>query len=212
MEVVILNFDKLKGLMREKKVTRFNPYSPGFSIYLDKKTKKYGGNKMREIKRVHGQILRKELKEMKAMESEYDTLQEKLDSIFDIIYLEHDKTREEISVLMAETNEIGKVLEGLREKLNVLQLFRDVENGEQEDSEDVEIEKNEHLTTLQMVTTYKKFLHKKGVDTLGGRGSYKELEVLEKFVIENDKLPENFESMGQNEQKNYIIEHGIFQQ
>ena len=38
------------------------------------------------------------------------------------------------------------------------------------------------------------------------------MEVLEKFVIETKKLPENFEFRSQNEQKNYIIENGIFQQ
>ena len=63
-----------------------------------------------------------------------------------------------------------------------------------------------------MVITFKKFLHKKGVDTLGGRGTYKKMEVLEKFVIENKKLPENFGFMKQNEQKNFIVENGVFQQ
>ena len=167
---------------------------------------------MNEIKRVNGQVLRKELKEMEKMSAEYDTLQAKLDSIFDIIYLDHNKTQEERNILMAETNEIGKVLVELREKLNILQLFTDIEDGEQEDNQDIEIEKNGAFTALNLVVTYKKFLHKKGVDTLGGRGNYKKMEVLEKFVIETKKLPENFESMKQNEQKNFIIENGIFQQ
>ena len=63
-----------------------------------------------------------------------------------------------------------------------------------------------------MIITFKKFLHKKGVDTLGGRGEYKKMEVLEKFIIETKKLPQNFEFMKQNEQKNFIIENGVFQQ
>ena len=167
---------------------------------------------MGEIKRVNGQILRKELAEMGRLNIYYDLLQDKLDSIFDIIYLHHNKTREEIDSLMVETNEIGKVLVELREKLNILQLFKDIEDGEQEDNQDIAIEKNGNFTTLEMVITFKKFLHKKGVDTLGGRGEYKKMEVLEKFTIENKKLPENFESMKQNEQKNFIIENGIFQQ
>ena len=167
---------------------------------------------MGEIKRVEGQILRKELKEMEALNAEYDTLQDKLDSIFDIIYLDHNKTHEEINALMIETNEIGEVLVELREKLNILQLFTDIEDGEQEDNQDIILEKNGNFTTLELVITFKKFLHKKGVDTLGGRGNYKKMEVLEKFVIETRKLPENFESMKQNEQKNFIIENGIFQQ
>ena len=167
---------------------------------------------MKEIKRVDGQILRKELKEMGRLTIYYDMLQDKLDSIFDIIYLSHNKTHEEINVLMIETNEIGKVLVELREKLNILQLFKDIENGEQEDNQDIEIEKKGNFTTLNLVITFKKFTHKKGVDTLGGRGEYKKMEVLEKFVIESKKLPENFESMKQNEQKNFIIENGIFQQ
>ena len=167
---------------------------------------------MGEIKRVDGQILRKELKEMEKMNAEYDMLQAKLDSIFDIIYLHHDKTQEEINILMAETNEIGEVLVELREKLNILQLFKDIENGEQEDNQDIDIEKNGNFTTLNLVITFKKFVHKKGKDTLGGRGTYKKMEVLEKFVIETKKLPENFESMKQNDQKNFILENGIFQQ
>ena len=164
---------------------------------------------MGEITRVDGQILRRELKEMGRLAIYYDLLQDKLDSIFDIIYLNHNKTREEINVLMVETNEIGKVLVELREKLNILQLFRDIEDGEQEDNQDIVLEKNGNFTTLEMVITFKKFLHKKGGL---GSGSYKKMEVLEKFVIENKKLPENFEFMNQNEQKNFIIENGTFQQ
>ena len=164
---------------------------------------------MGEIKRVNGQILRKELKEMGRLTIYYDLLQDKLDSIFDIIYLHHNKTREEIDSFMVETNEIGKVLVKLREKLNILQLFTDIEDGEQEDNQDIEIEKNGDFTTLNLVITFKKFIHKKGGL---GSGSYKKMEVLEKFTIENKKLPENFESMKQNEQKNFIIENGIFQQ
>ena len=167
---------------------------------------------MKEIKLVNGQILRKDLKEMEKMEVEYDTLQEKLDSLNDVIYSHHDKTREEISVLMLETNEIEQVMAELWKKLNILQLFKDVEYGEEEENEDIEIEKNDHFTTLTLVITLKKFVHKKGVDTLGGRGRYEQLEVLEKFVIETEKLPENFASMKQNEQKNFMIENGIFQQ
>ena len=167
---------------------------------------------MGEIKRVNGQILRKELKEMEKLSVEYDTLQDKLDSLNDVIYSHHDKTQEEINALMLETNEIESVLSALWEKLNVLQLFKDIENGEQEDNPDIYLEKNGAFTNLSLVITFKKFLHKKGVDTLGGRGNYKKMEVLEKFTIENKKLPENFESMKQNEQKKYIIENGVFQQ
>ena len=168
--------------------------------------------KMKDIKRVDGQILRKELKEMGRLTIYYDLLQDKLDSIFDIIYSHHDKTQEEINILMVETNEIEKVLAKLWEKLNILQLFRDIEDGEQEDNQDIILEKNGNFTILKLVITFKKFLHKKGVDTLGGRGEYKKMEVLEKFVIETRKLPENFEFMKQNDQKNFIIENGIFQQ
>ena len=167
---------------------------------------------MKEIKRVNGQILRKELLEMGRLNNYYDMLQEKLDLLNDVIYSHHDKTQEEINVLMTETNEIEKVLAELWEKLNILQLFKDIETGDQEESQDIEIEKNGAFTVLKMVITYKKFLHKKGVDTLGGRGNYKKMEVLEKFIIESKKLPENFESMKQNDQKNFIIENGIFQQ
>ena len=167
---------------------------------------------MGEIKRVNGQVLRKELEKMEKLNVEYDNLQEKLDKLNDIIYSHHNKTHEEISVLMIETNEIEKVLAELWEKLNILQLFKSIENGEQEDNQDIEIEKNGNFTTLNLVITFKKFLHKKGVDTLGGRGEYKKMEVLEKFVIESKKLPENFGFMKQNEQKNFIIENGIFQQ
>ena len=167
---------------------------------------------MGKIKRVNGQVLRAELEKMEKMKAEYDTLQDKLDSIYDIIYSHHNKTQEEINILLAETNEIEKVVAELWEKLNILQLFKDIENGEQEDNQDIELEKNGNFTTLELVITFKKFLHKKGVDTLGGRGEYKKMEVLEKFVIETKKLPENFEAMKQNDQKNFIIENGIFQQ
>ena len=142
----------------------------------------------------------------------YDLLQEELNSLNDIIYSHHNKTREEINILMLKTNEIEKVLAELWEKLNILQLFKDIENGEQEDNQDIILEKNGAFTTLEMVITYKKFLHKKGVDTLGGRGTYKKMEVLEKFVIENKKLPQNFETLKLEEQKNFIIESGVFQQ
>ena len=167
---------------------------------------------MKEIKRVNGQILRKELVEMDRLNIYYDLLQDKLDNLNGIIYSHHNKTREEINILMAETNEIEKVLAELWEKLDILQLFKDIENGEQEENQDIEIEKNGNFTTLSLVITYKKYLHKKGVDTLGGRGEYKKMEVLEKFTIETKKLPENFGFMEQNEQKNFIIENGIFQQ
>ena len=167
---------------------------------------------MKEIKRVNGQILRKELAEMGRLTIYYDLLQDKLDNLNDIIYSHHNKTQEEINILLVETNELEKVLAELWEKLNILQLFKDIENGDQEDNQDFELEKNGNSTTLKLIITFKKFIHKKGVDTLGGRGDYKKMEVLEKFTIENKKLPENFESMKQNEQKNFIIENGIFQQ
>ena len=167
---------------------------------------------MEKIKRVNGQELRKELEKMGKMNAEYDILQSKLDNLNDIIYSHHIKKQAEINILTLETNEIEKVLAELWEKLNILQLFKDIENGDQEDNQDFELEKNGNFTTLKMITTYKKFLHKKGVDTLGGRGEYKKMEVLEKFVIESKKLPENFESMKQNEQKTFIIENGTFQQ
>ena len=110
---------------------------------------------------------------------------------------------------MIETNEIGEVLVELREKLNILQLFTDIEDGEQEDNQDLEIEKNGDFTTLNLVITFKKFIHKKGGL---GSGSYKKMEVLEKYIIETKKLPENFEAMAENDQKNFIIENGVFQQ
>ena len=185
------------------------------TIYVDKEnnTKKImGGNKMGEIKRVDGQVLRRELEEMGRLTVYYDLLQDKLDSLNDIIYSHHNKTREEINLLMLETNEIEKVLAELWEKLNILQLFKDIENGEQEENQDFALEKNGNFTTLNLIITFKKYLHKKGVDTLGGRGEYKKMEVLEKFVIETKKLPQNFEVMKQTEQKNFIIENGIFQQ
>ena len=167
---------------------------------------------MKEIKRVNGQVLRKELERLEVLNAEYDTLQYKLDLLNDIIYSNHDKTHEEINILMLETTRIEDYLAKLWEKLNILQLFKELENGDQEDNQELEIEKNGNFTTLSLVITFKKFLHKKGVDTLGGRGEYKKMEVLEKFVIESKKLPENFEVMAQNEQKNFILENGIFQQ
>ena len=167
---------------------------------------------MKETIRVDGQVLRRELVEMGRLTTYYDLLQEKLDVLNDTIYSHHNKTQQEINTLMSETNEIEKVLTELWEKLKILELFKSIENGEQEENQDIEIEKNGNFTTLNLVVTYKKFLHKKGVDTLGGRGTYKKMEVLEKFVIESKKLPQNFEFMEQNEQKNFIIENGIFQQ
>ena len=167
---------------------------------------------MGEMKRVDGQILRRELEEMGRLNIYYDLLQDKLDKLNDIIYSNHDKTQEEIDILMAETNEIEKVLAELWEKLKILQLFKDIENGDQEDNQDIILEKNGNFTTLSLVITFKKFIHKKGVDTLGGRGNYKKMEVLEKFTIETKKLPENFEAMKQNDQKNFIVENGVFQQ
>ena len=165
---------------------------------------------MGEIKRVNGRVLRRELERFEKLNAEYDTLQGKLDQLNDVIYSHHDKTQEEINVLMLETSEIENYLDKLWEKLSILELFKDLENGEQEDSTDFEIEKNGDFTTLNLIVTYKKFLHKKGVDTLGGRGEYKRMEVLEKWVIESKELPENFEAMKQNDQKNFIIENGIF--
>ena len=167
---------------------------------------------MKEITRVDGQILRKELREFEKLNIEYDTLEDKLDLLNDIIYSHHDKTHEEIIDLMAETSEIENQLAQIWEKLNILELFKSVEDGEQEDNQDFEIEKNGDFTNLNLVVTFKKFVLKKGVDTLGGRGSYKKMEVLEKFVIETEKLPKNFEFMKENDQKNFIIENGIFQQ
>ena len=149
---------------------------------------------------------------MEKMNAEYDILQSKLDSLNDIIYSYHIKKQAEINILTLETNEIEKVLAALWEKLKILELFKSIENGEQEEHQDFELETNGAFTTLNLVITFKKYVHKKGVDTLGGRGEYKKMEVLEKFVIENRKLPENFEFMKQNEQKNFIIENGIFQQ
>ena len=167
---------------------------------------------MKEIKRVNGQVLRKELERLEGLNAEYDKLQDKLDMLNDVIYSHHDKTQQEINVLMVETTRIENILSELWEKLNILELFKDLENGEQEDNKDIEIEKNGDFTTLSLIITFKKFLHKKGVDTLGGRGEYKRMEVLEKYIIETEKLPENFEFMKQIEQKNFIIENGIFQQ
>ncbi len=167
--------------------------------------------KMREIKRANGRVLRRELERLEKLNAEYNTLQDKLDVLYDVIYSHHNnKTQQEIAIKMAETNEIENYLLEMREKLNILQLFKDLENGEQEDNQDITVEKNGDFTTLNLVVTYKKYFHKKGKDTLGGRGEYKKMEVLEKFVIETKKLPENFEAMKQNEQKNFIIENGIF--
>ena len=184
-------------------------------IYVGKENntkKNIGGNSMKEMKRVDGQVLRREIVEMGRLTNYYDLLQDELDKLNDIIYSNHNKTREEINILMLKTNEIEKVLTELWEKLSILQLFKDIENGEQEENQDFELETNGSFTTLKLIETYKKFIHKKGVDTLGGRGSYKKMEVLEKFIIETKKLPQNFESMKQNEQINFIIENGIFQQ
>ena len=167
---------------------------------------------MKEITRVDGQVLRRELEEMGRLNIYYDMLQEELDRLNDIIYSHHDKTSKEINIMLLKTNEIEKVLAELWEKLKILQLYRDIENGEQEENQDIELETNGNLTTLKLIITFKKFLHKKGVDTLGGRGEYKKMEVLEKFVIESKKLPENFETLKPEEQKNFIIENGIFQQ
>ena len=167
---------------------------------------------MKEIKRVNGKELRKELRELEKLNIEYYKLHDKLDELNDVIYSHHDKTQQEINILMAETTQIENQLKKLWEKLSILELFKSVENGEQEDSQDLEIEKNDNFTTLTLIVTYKKFLPKKGIDTLGGRGEYKKMEVLEKFVIESKKLPENFESMKQNEQKNFILENGNWQQ
>ena len=167
---------------------------------------------MKEIKRVNGQVLRKELREFETLNAEYDKLQDKLDFLNDIIYSHHDKTQQEINIMMLETTQIENQLSKLWEKLNILELFKALENGEQEDNKDIELEKNGAFTTLSLIITYKKFLHKKGVDTLGGRGEYKRMEVLEKFVIESKKLPENFEFMKQIDQKNFILENGIFLQ
>ena len=160
---------------------------------------------MKEIKRVNGQLLRKELERLETLNAEYDTLQDKLALLYDAIYSHHDK-KQEINALLAETNEIENQLAEMWEKLSILELFKSISDGEQEESQDLEIGKNGAFTTLDLVITFKKFLHKKG------RGEYKKMEVLEKFVIESTKLPENFEGMKQNDQKNFIIENGIFQQ
>ena len=161
---------------------------------------------MKEMKRVDGQILRRELEEMGRLTTYYDLLEEELEKLNNIIYSHHNKTQEEINVMMLKTNEIEKVLNELGEKLNILQLFKDIENGEQEENQDFELVENGSFTTLKLVVTFKKFIHKKG------SGRYKKMEVVEKFVIETKKLPENFGFMKQNEQKNFIIENGIFQQ
>ena len=109
---------------------------------------------MREIKRVNGQTLRKELERLEILGVEYDTLQDKLDLLNDTIYSHHDKTQQEINVLMAETTRIENILSELWEKLNILQLFKDLENGEQEENQDIELEKNGDFTTLNLVITY----------------------------------------------------------
>ena len=167
---------------------------------------------MKEIKRVTGQTLRKELKKLEILIVEYDTLQDKLDLLNDVIYSHHDKTQQEINIMMLETTQIENQLEKLGKKLSILELFKSIENGEQEDNKDFEIEKNGAFTTLELIITFKKFLHKKGIDTLGGRGEYKRMEVLEKYVIESKNLPENFEFMSQKEQKIFIIDNGVFHQ
>ena len=167
---------------------------------------------MKEITRVDGKVLRKELERLEQLNIDYDKLQDKLDLLYDVIYSHNNKTKEEISALMAETTQIENDLAELGEKLETLELFKSIEDGEQEDNKDILIEKNGSFTILNLIITYKKFLHKKGIDTLGGRGKYKKMEVLEKFIIETKKLPENFEGMKQNDQKNFIIENGIFQQ
>ena len=113
---------------------------------------------MGEIKQVNGQALRKDLKEMEKMNDEYDSLQDKMDNLNDIIYSHHNKTREEISVLMLETNEIEKELDELWKKLNLLQLYLEVEDGEEEENQDIEIEKNDRVTILKLVITFKKFV------------------------------------------------------
>ena len=161
---------------------------------------------MGEIKRVNGQILRRELEEMDRLTTYYDLLQEELDRLNDIIYSHHNKNQSEINIMILKTNEIEKVLNELWEKLTILQLFKDIEKGEQEENQDFELEKNGNFTTLKIIITYKKFIHKKG------SGSYKKMEVREKFVIETKKLPEGFETLKPEEQKNFIIENGIFQQ
>ena len=84
---------------------------------------------MSEMKRVDGQILRRELEEMGRLTTYYDLLQEESDKLHDIIYSHHNKTREEINIMMLKTNEIEKVLSELWEKLSILQLFKDIENG-----------------------------------------------------------------------------------
>ena len=84
---------------------------------------------MKEIKRVNGQVLRKELERLEILNAEYDTLQGKLDLLNDIIYSHHDKTKEEINILMAETTEIENDLSKRWEKLNILQLFKSFNNS-----------------------------------------------------------------------------------
>ena len=162
---------------------------------------------MKEMTRVNGQILRRELAEMERLETYYDLLEEELDKLNSIIYSHHDKTQAEINIMLVKTNVIEKDLDELWKKLNILQLFKDIENGEQEEN-DFELEENGSFTTLKLVVTFKKFLHKKG----GLSGSYKKMEVIEKFVIENKNLPENFGTLKPEDQKNFIIENGVFQQ
>ena len=84
---------------------------------------------MKEIKRVNGQVLRKELREFEVLNIEYDELQDKLDLLNDIIYSHHNKTQEEINILMLETTQIENQLEKLGKKLNILDIFKDLENG-----------------------------------------------------------------------------------
>jgi hypothetical protein len=137
---------------------------------------------------VDGQILRREVEEIGRLEIYYDLLNGELEKLNNIIYSHHDKTQEDINTMILKTNEIEKVLDELWKKLNILQLFKDIEKGEQEENQDFELEENGSFTTLKIIITYKKFIHKKG----GLSGNYRELEVLEKFVIETKKLPENF--------------------
>ena len=94
---------------------------------------------MKEIKRVNGKVLRKELERLEVLNAEYDTLQYKLDLLNDIIYSHHDKTQQEINALMCETTQIENDLAKIWEKLKILELFKSIENGEQEENQDLEI-------------------------------------------------------------------------
>ena len=94
--------------------------------------------KMKEIKRVNGRALRRELERLEKLTIEYDTLQGKLDQLNDVIYSHHNKTQEEINILMAETSEIENQLATMWEKLMILELFKSIENGEQEDNQELQ--------------------------------------------------------------------------